>query len=40
VDEGRLSIEFRRAPFDPEEVATAIEASGLPDTRRTEGWRA
>ena len=38
-NEGRLSIEFRRAPFDPEEVAAAIEASGLPDKRRAEGWR-
>jgi predicted phosphodiesterase len=39
VDRGRLSIEFRRASLDPEEVAKAIEASGLPDKRRTEGWR-
>ena len=38
--EGRLSIEFRRALFDPEQVAAAIEASGLPDKRRAEGWRA
>lgn len=40
VDQGRLSIEFRRAPFDRNEVARAIEASGLPDKRRAEGWRA
>jgi predicted phosphodiesterase len=39
-DEGRLSFEFRRAPFDPEQVAEAIEAGGLPDKRRTAGWRA
>jgi putative phosphoesterase len=37
--DGRLSIEFRRAPFDPERVAEAIEASGLPDKRRAAGWR-
>ncbi len=40
VTDGRTSIEFRRAPFDPEQVARAIEASGLPDKRRAEGWRA
>jgi len=39
VEDGRTSIEFRRAPFDPNAVADAIEASGLPDKRRAEGWR-
>ena len=38
-ERGPASIEFRRAPFDPEGVAEAIEASGLPDKRRAEGWR-
>jgi putative phosphoesterase len=38
--DGRLSLEFRRAPFDPHAVADAIEASDLPDKRRAEGWRA
>ena len=37
--ETRLSLEFRRAPFDPNAVADAIEASDLPDKRRAEGWR-
>jgi len=40
VEDSNLSIEFRRVPFDPEEVAKAIETSGLPDKRRTEGWKA
>jgi predicted phosphodiesterase len=39
VGDGRLSIEFRRAPFDPAAVADAIEGSSLPDKRRAEGWR-
>jgi predicted phosphodiesterase len=37
--DGRVSIEFRRAPFDPNAVADAIEASDMPDKRRAEGWR-
>ena len=36
----RLSVEFRRAPFDPNAVAESIEASTLPDKRRAGGWRA
>jgi predicted phosphodiesterase len=39
VEGDGVSIEFRRAPFDPNAVADAIEASGLPDKRRAEGWR-
>jgi predicted phosphodiesterase len=35
-----ISIEFRRAPFDREQVVAAIEASRLPDKRRIGGWRA
>jgi predicted phosphodiesterase len=38
--DGRVSIEFRRAPFDRERVVAAIGASALPDKRRIEGWRA
>lgn len=39
VEVDGLSVEFRRAPFDPSEVARAIEASSLPDKSRTTGWR-
>jgi predicted phosphodiesterase len=39
VDDGHVSVEFRRAPFDPTAVAEAIEASGLPDKGRAAGWR-
>jgi predicted phosphodiesterase len=39
VADGHLSVEFRRAPFDPLEVAAAIEGSDLPDKRRASGWR-
>jgi predicted phosphodiesterase len=39
VERDQASIEFRRAPFDPNAVADAIEASDLPDKRRAEGWR-
>ena len=39
ADGGGVSIEFRRAPFDPEKVAEAIEASGLPSKERAAGWR-
>jgi putative phosphoesterase len=40
ADDGRVSIEFRRAPFDREQVVAAVEASSIPDKRRIEGWRA
>jgi hypothetical protein len=39
VEDGHVSVEFRRAPFDPTAVAEAIEASGLPDKGRAAGWR-
>jgi predicted phosphodiesterase len=38
VEDGRVSVEFRRAPFDPAAVAEAIGASGLPDKGRAAGW--
>ncbi len=38
VEDGRLSVEFRRAPFDPSEVAEAIETSGLPSKERAAAW--
>ena len=38
VDGDRLSVEFRRAPFDPAAVVKAIEASGIPDASRKAGW--
>lgn len=38
--DGRLSIEFRRAPLDRERVIATIEASALPSKQRIEGWRA
>jgi predicted phosphodiesterase len=37
VDGNRLSVEFRRAPFDPAAVVAAIEASDLPH-KNTRGW--
>jgi len=37
--DGGPSIEFRRASFDPEAAADAIESSGMPNTRRAAGWR-
>jgi predicted phosphodiesterase len=40
LGDGRTSIEVRRAPFDPNAVADAIEASGLPSKERAAGWRA
>jgi predicted phosphodiesterase len=40
VEVARASIEFRRVPFDGEQVAAAIEASSIPDKRRLAGWRA
>ena len=40
TDDGGMSIEFRRAPFDRDQVVAAIEASSVPDKRRIEGWRA
>jgi putative phosphoesterase len=39
-DEGHVSIEFRRAPFDREQIVAAIKASTIPDKNRIEGWRA
>lgn len=39
-DGGSTSIDFRRAPFDREQVVAAIGASTLPDKSRVEGWRA
>jgi len=38
VLEDGLSIEFRRAPLDREQVIAAMEASGIPDKRRVPGW--
>jgi predicted phosphodiesterase len=37
VDGDRLSVEFRRAPFDPNTVVSAIETSDLPH-KNTRGW--
>jgi predicted phosphodiesterase len=37
VDGDRLSVEFRRAPFDPAAVVAAIEASDLPH-KNTRSW--
>jgi predicted phosphodiesterase len=38
VDADRLSVEFRRAPFDPAAVVAAIEESGIPGESRKTGW--
>ena len=38
VEDGHVSVEFRRAPFDPADVAEAIKASGLPDKGRAAAW--
>jgi predicted phosphodiesterase len=38
VDGDRLSVEFRRAPFDAGAVVEAIEASGIPGASRVSGW--
>ena len=38
LDGKRMSVEFRRAPFDPAEATAATEASGVPGGGRT-GWR-
>ena len=38
VEDARTSIEFRRAPFDREQVVAAIETSTIPDKRRVDGW--
>jgi predicted phosphodiesterase len=40
VDGDRLSVEFRRAPFDPAAVVEAIDASGIPGASRKAGWTA
>jgi predicted phosphodiesterase len=40
VDDDLVSVEFRRAPFEREQVAAAIEASTMPVKNRIEGWRA
>jgi predicted phosphodiesterase len=40
MDDGQVSIEFRRAPFDPSAVVEALETSSLPDKRRAAGWQA
>jgi predicted phosphodiesterase len=37
VDDDRLSVDFRRAPFEAAEVVRAIEASDLPH-KNTRGW--
>jgi predicted phosphodiesterase len=37
LDGDRLSLGFRRAPFDPAEVVAAIESSGLPH-KNTRAW--
>lgn len=39
VDGDRLSVEFRRAPFDPTAAVEAVEASDQPH-KNTTGWRA
>jgi len=35
-----VSMEFRRAQFDRDQVVAAIESSTMPDSPRTDGWRA
>jgi hypothetical protein len=40
AEEGRLEVEFRRIPFDVEQLVGAARASGQPDVDRWTGmWR-